>query len=736
MSTPEDRLLEMMAQMQDEDPGAVPIEMGLPGAPEAGSPFGPIGHPPGVGEGLAPGLGEEEALEMRADIAATTPPGDVEALLAATGSPAAGAGPMIPERRPNPFAPLPGEESSRKNPFAPEGPEPKQADFPTDFPMERGTSRASLQLPELGSQVGMTHFFESGEEGEEPLPDWAQLGLTAAVMTMTDPTEIAEFFTQEIEYEDPNTGELATRQMFPHIGLQQAPDGTLVLTNTNSGQQAIINRPGISTFDFMQLGTIGAMYTPAGRVSAAVAAPARSMAAKAATETARRLAIRQARRAGAKSLMAGSFATETAIQGGQAAVGAEFNKGDIAMATAFGVVPDYVFDPLARLATKIPSYIKTKAVDVVPENIQQALRYAKETGRRIMTQDVVAERMTPAMQIFTKVVERIPITGTGRWRKRMGRERIDALTELAAKYGIDIETDYGTRVMESFVERMMKRRFWGANEQMAHANNTRARQMINNAFEKEMDEISHGVLKDAIRQNRIDDIVVDRVMDSGRPKMLTELWNKLLPEGREAARRRFILRGLEDATWTPGAPGIADPVKFLKWLDRPNSRKIISQWFSPEDQNVLNGAREYLRLTAQADQAGKGAGMVAAVSAGTGGVAFMAGFFNALIGGAAVMSGAGRMYQSTLRGFFLKLAHVKGDEAATAAIMREMTPYMIATEEIWKQDRYYFPNVNITQESLKEGGEDLLEDVTGAAEDAIGDVGQLPDKLLKLLKDE
>jgi hypothetical protein len=128
--------------------------------------------------------------------------------------------------------------------------------------------------------------------------------------------------------------------------------------------------------------------------------------------------------------------------------------------------------------------------------------------------------------------------------------------------------------------------------------------------------------------------------------------------------------------------------------------------------------------------------MVAAVSAGTGGVAFMAGFFNALIGGAAIMSGAGRLYQSTLRNGFLKLAHVKGDEAATAAIMREMVPYMIATEEIWKQDRYYFPNVNITQESLKEGGEDLLDDVTGAAEDAIGDVGQLPDKLLKLLKDE
>ncbi len=718
MSVPEDRLLEMLGEMQNEDPGATPIEFGLAGAP------------PGVPEGFTPGMGEEEALGLRAEIAAIEGPqqrADVEAYLEETGSPQI----KTPERRPNPFAPVAGEGPQRKNPFAPQGPEPKQIDFPTDFPMERGTSRASLQLPELASQIGTSAFFESGIEGEEALPTWAQLGLTGAILTMTDPSEIAEFFMQEIEYEDPETGEMASKKMFPHLGLQTAPDGTLVLNNTNTGARAIINRPGLSSFDFMQMGTLGVMYTPAGRVTAAVAAPARSMAVKAASETARRLAIRQARKYGAGSLMAGSAVTETAIQAGHAAVGAEFNKGDVAMATAFGAVPDYVFDPLARVATKLPSYLKTKAVDVVPENIQQAIRYAKETGRRIMTQDVVAERMTPALQIFTKVVERIPITGTGRWRKQMGRERIDALTEIAAKYGIDIETDYGTRVMENFVERMMLRRFWGANERMARANNTRAREMINTAFEKEMDEISHGVLRTAIQEDRIDDVIVDQVMNSGRPKMLTELFNKLMPQGREAARQRFILRGLEESTWTPGSPGIADPKKFMAWLDRPNSRKIIKQWFEPEDQEVLNGVREYLRLTAQAQEAGKGAGMVAAVS---GGGAVIAGVFNALMGAAAGMSVAGRLYQSTLRDTFLKLAHVSGDEAMTAAIMRELRPYMISAMEQWKEDRYYFPNVNITQESLKKGGEDIIEDLSGAAEDAIGDIGQIPDKLLKLLK--
>lgn len=717
MATSEEMLLKQLAELESNEARIdEPIMMGQPAAAE--------------------GLPPEGALEQRADIAALQQPGEqelIQAQLEATGSPAAGT--LIPERqRPNPFAPGPDEGPQRKNPFAPKDPKAqRETDFPTPFPMERGTSRASLQLPELGSQIGTKHFFP------EDYPKWAQAAMTASIMTTTDPTEIAEMFTQEVEYEDPNTGEMRATRMFPNIGIQQAPDGTLILNNNKTGARAIINRPGMSSFDAMQMGVIGAAYTPAGRISSLVAAPARAAAVHAAkkvgSDTARRLALREARKKGAQALMAASAVTETGLQAGQEAAGGEFNVGDIAMATAFGVVPDYVFDPLARTATKIPSYLKDKAATVVPDNIKQAITYAKETGKRLMTQDALAERMTPALQIFTKVVERIPITGTGRLRKKMGRERIDALTEIAAKYGIDVETDYGTRVMESFVERMMKRRFWGQNEKLIEKGSiTRANEMIERAYVAEMDEISHGVLQEAIANNRIDDIVVDRVMDAGRPPQLRELWNKLMPSGKEAARQRFVLRGLEEASWTPGSPGIADPKKFMAWLDRPSNKKIVSEWFSPEDQQVLNGTREYLRLTAQAQEAGKGAGMVAAVSAGGGGVALFAGVFNALAGGAAIMSGAGRVYQSSyVRDRLLKLAHTKGDEAATAIIMRDLAPYFIAAENQWKQDNYYFPDVNITQDSLIEGGEDIVMNLEDTAKGIVGDIGQVPDKLMRFL---
>jgi hypothetical protein len=721
MSTPESRLLEMLNPMEgDEARIDEPIMMAQ------AAPGQLLGETPPINEGFQGGLTDEEALGLRADIWVEEGPANRRILEEHLGEQD-----FTPERRVNPYAPQEGEGRQRTNPYAPRQPKQTESDFPSDFPMERGTSRASLQLPELGSQVGMGHFFNV--PGEEELPKWAQYGLVGAVMTTTDPNEIAQIFTQEVEVPNPETGEVDMVRMFPHIGLQTAPDGTLVLTNNKTGARAIINRPGMSSFDAMQLAVLGATFTPAGRGAAVAGGSARILAQKAATETAKRLALRQARRKSAMALMAGSGVTETGMQLGQEAAGGEFNKADIAMSTAFGAVPDYVFDPLARFATKIPSYLKTKAADVVPENIQSAIQYAKETGRRIMTQDVLGERMTPSLQILAKVVERIPIAGTGGQRKEMARQRVDALTELAAKYGIDVETDYGTRVMENFVERMMKRRFWGANEDLVlKGNRTRANEMIERAYEAEMEEISEGVLRNAIRDNRIDDVVVDKVMDSGRPKLLGELFNKLMDPGKEAARRRFLLRGLEESSWTPGAPAVADPKKFLQWLDKPANRKVVAAWFEPEDQQVLNGAREYLRLTAAAQETGKGAGMVAAVG---GGLGFMAGVLNALVGSAAVMGGAGRFMQGQfVRNRLLKLAHIAGDEAQTAAIMRELRPYMMSAENQWKQDNYYFPEVNITQESLKEGGEDLLEDVSGAAEDMIGDIGQIPDKLVRFLK--
>ncbi len=303
--------------------------------------------------------------------------------------------------------------------------------------------------------------------------------------------------------------------------------------------------------------------------------------------------------------------------------------------------------------------------------------------------------------------------------------------------------------MEDFVQRMHNQRFWGRQQELLEdipfyppaarqRALDRADEMLAAAWEKEMEEISEGVLKDAIKNNQIDDIVVDKVMEAGRPKQLMDLFDKLTPEGQQAARNRFLLRGLEESTWTPGAPDISNPKKFMDWLDKPANRKVIANWFSPEDQEVLKGVREYLRLTHTATQAGKGAGMVAAgaTAGGAAGAGIIFGILDSVVGISAITGVAGRVYQNTWRDFFARLAHTKGNEAATAKIMREMRPFVIAGMNQWKEDNYNFPEVNITKESLKEGGENLLYNLEDVGRGIIGDIGQAPDKLVKFLKGE
>jgi len=68
--------------------------------------------------------------------------------------------------------------------------------------------------------------------------------------------------------------------------------------------------------------------------------------------------------------------------------------------------------------------------------------------------------------------------------------------------------------------------------------------------------------------------------------------------------------------------------------------------------------------------------------------------------------------------------------------MRELRPYMMAAENQWKQDNYYFPEVNITAESLKATGEDLLYETEETAKGLLGDIGQIPDKVVGFFKGE
>ncbi len=338
------------------------------------------------------------------------------------------------------------------------------------FPMEPGESRAAKELPELltgkvimnprveqleetldnpdasmwqkmGAQMELNDLAEHGEMTQRvgsgvaahlSMGDKAMLA--AAALTMFDPAEIAKMLTQV----DPETGE----RKWPEFGIQTAPDGTLIVANNETGQRAVINRPGFSATDAVQAIGIAAIFTPAGRVTAAMP----SIAGRIATG------------------MAAAGGTEAIIQKGQEWAGGQFDKMDVALSTALGPIVDIGRGGVAaiqRTGRFIGSYLPQSWAGglkgILPEAKVAVLDFAKKakeylhTARPalVLTQDAIPEIHTPRMQILLKMMERLPLVGTGGLRKREALERVEVLRHLADRFNLDPITAYGNAVIDS-----------------------------------------------------------------------------------------------------------------------------------------------------------------------------------------------------------------------------------------------------------------------------------------------
>ncbi len=113
----------------------------------------------------------------------------------------------------------------------------------TPFPMDPSTSALAVHtLPELaGLGSGVREFIGKDAPWYEGIPT------TAAMLTMTDPNEIATMM----------------RESFPDtVGIQYAPDGTIIIRNTQTGAAALLNRPGISLMDVAQTLGMAAAFAP------------------------------------------------------------------------------------------------------------------------------------------------------------------------------------------------------------------------------------------------------------------------------------------------------------------------------------------------------------------------------------------------------------------------------------------------------------------------------------------
>ncbi len=540
----------------------------------------------------------------------------------------------------------------------------------TPFPMEPGTSRAAQELPELLG-VGVAEMLpeETGiAEG---------LGVAYGAVTMTDPAEIAQMLSQ-----------------YPNIGISYAPDGTIMATNNDTDQRVVINRPGLSGADALQgLGLMAAFAPGTGLASLGVRAAGKQIL----TQTARRAARKKWQTAAKTAVATG--VTEAGLQAGQVGVGGEFDVGDIAFSAVAGAVPDIVAAPVMRGIRNIPEVFKPMG-KVFPKTLVNALKLAKEKGRTIATSDALWDTLPPFMQTAFSAAKRLPwILGTGKQQTKKTAERLDLLTELVDEYDIDITTDLGQEISDSILKKMVTKRFWGKNK-------SPSLEMIERAFRREAKDVQDKVLKRHLNTGDIDAHVVDAILDSGRTSTVKQMVGMLTKDGKIAARKRLIGNGLVEAGWTPGNPGAADPSVFFKFLDKQQTRKSIDVLFNNADRNLLDGAREYLRLTGR--KASSDAGPSLAVAA--------------IIMSMSVVAGPTVRFFETgpIRQAFLKIHHAKGNDKLIEKIMKGVRPALISFQNLMYTENSEFDIPDIVPDMVKRKVKSAADITMGYLRDLVG----------------
>ena len=674
------------------------------------------------------------------------------------------------------------------------------------FPMEPGESRAAQELPEMfvGSQQTSPLYEELQRQSEDPeagyfskmsarmamndmvlegtatssvgtglgaglsAPD--KLMISAAAMTMFDPSEIAQMLQQI----DPETGE----RKWPQFAIQHAPDGTIVVTNTESGASpAIINRPGMSTMDAMQMLGIIPMFTPAGRTTAMVESTF----------------LRGVTAVGTMGM------TEAAIQEGQELAGGQFDPGDVALTAAIGPVGELarpVMGGIQRTGRFIGSYIPENIFGlktafqgiqgVLPEAKAAVLGYAKkaqeflQSGRPaiVTTQDAVPEIHTPFRMILLKMIERLPLTGTGSLRLAQREQRVEVLRNMASRYNLNPNTNYGASVIRDLnanagnqlnaartaiddgvtaladtpvILRDFRLRIRDIIEseeaygEMANQgvidllNKTRnavwqggARQdfgrkfgVVNDWLERlyaesanaapaaraQLDDAAAALRRDLertaqesgidgadawlrgtqqletlvsgaerktlqglIEGGNVDQQVIRRVLRGGKPEELQLLVRNLSDEGVHEGQQMILRNAMRVGGWrrTAAAEANVDPARVLRFLEGENIEAQLQAFFPGRARAELGGMMEYLKMTAQAQQIGRGVGMAAA-----GGVPQLgANAMNLMTLG--LVGALGHAYQSgPVRNLLLRLEHVKSDPRMKDIIMRQLTPLLM-----------------------------------------------------------
>ena len=274
-------------------------------------------------------------------------------------------------------------------------------------------------------------------------------------MTTTDPMELADILTNrfpdDIDISLSSEGIPVATNKHKRDEIQRSLAAGEITQEEAATQledaQAVINRPGFSAMDVLQgIGMIG-QYLPASKYAMGPLSAMKVGLTGEAKRAARRQAVRQT---AGRSVVAETV-TEAASQQAQELAGGEFDEGEVAFVALTAPIPEIVATPISNLARKTHR-IMTDGV-VIPEGIQKAIDYARATGRKIATSDVLAETIKAPRQIFLKAAERIPLIGTSAMKLRQAGERADTIEAMFNQMGLDASTDYGALIVNSFTRK-------------------------------------------------------------------------------------------------------------------------------------------------------------------------------------------------------------------------------------------------------------------------------------------
>jgi hypothetical protein len=283
-------------------------------------------------------------------------------------------------------------------------------------------TNATRKLPELGTDIGLGEFLGADiSHTAKSYKETVQEGvpLAAAALTTTDPIEMVKILSE---------------QAGDRLSVRPDEAGNIILSL--DGREAMLNKPGFSMFDAMQLGGFMAAFSPAAKTGAGASTILR----------------------GAAKVGATSTATQAGIEGVQESQGGDFNKADIAITGATAGVLQGLFQKVAQHIPALRQKIKETGITDEIRDIYQKTAVRLGMSADDITDDVIRESTRNATGAVT------PETGLAlRGEKEFAvpltqgqRSLDDAALSFEDRARVGLSGESAQRVMRGFEDEIQK----------------------------------------------------------------------------------------------------------------------------------------------------------------------------------------------------------------------------------------------------------------------------------------